>query len=149
MVGCGYRNKARNQCAKEDLYYPHPWFQDLLWWGCTKAEKFLVGSTVRKWALKEVLVISFCVHRECTAQGRISFRCFPIPDPLSIPGTYKIWWVSPIASKRNCERCFHSMRDGLSGLWRIGPTPYQLVCPTRLGCMSSAYCLACPVCVHV
>jgi len=48
-------NKARNQCAKEDLYYPHPWFQDLLWWGCTKAEKFLVGSTVRKWALKEAM----------------------------------------------------------------------------------------------
>ncbi|KAG7025949.1 Cycloartenol synthase [Cucurbita argyrosperma subsp. argyrosperma] len=24
-------NKARNQCAKEDLYYPHPLVQDILW----------------------------------------------------------------------------------------------------------------------
>nr|QEV81988.1 oxidosqualene cyclase [Scutellaria barbata] len=24
-------NKARNACAKEDLYYPHPFVQDLLW----------------------------------------------------------------------------------------------------------------------
>ncbi|XP_066334050.1 cycloartenol synthase-like [Miscanthus floridulus] len=24
-------NKARNQCAKEDLYYPHPFLQDVLW----------------------------------------------------------------------------------------------------------------------
>nr|WRO65028.1 dammarenediol-II synthase [Neoalsomitra integrifoliola] len=31
--------KARHQCAKEDLYYPHPFFQDLLWDGlyiCTE-----------------------------------------------------------------------------------------------------------------
>ena len=25
-------NKARNECAKEDLYYPHPVVQDCLWW---------------------------------------------------------------------------------------------------------------------
>ncbi|XP_021317290.1 cycloartenol synthase [Sorghum bicolor] len=24
-------NKSRNQCAKEDLYYPHPFLQDVLW----------------------------------------------------------------------------------------------------------------------
>ncbi|XP_058743526.1 beta-amyrin synthase-like [Vicia villosa] len=23
--------KARHQCAKEDLYYPHPWIQDIIW----------------------------------------------------------------------------------------------------------------------
>jgi len=25
-------DKARNTCAKEDLYYPHPMVQDVLWW---------------------------------------------------------------------------------------------------------------------
>ena len=29
-------DKTRNACAKEDLYYPHPMLQDVLWWGLTK-----------------------------------------------------------------------------------------------------------------
>ena len=34
-------NKARNQCAAEDLYYPHPLIQDVLWWACYKLEPLL------------------------------------------------------------------------------------------------------------
>lgn len=26
------RSAPRNACAKEDLYYPHPLIQDVLWW---------------------------------------------------------------------------------------------------------------------
>jgi len=29
---------ARNLCAPEDLYYPHPWVQDVLWWGFARLE---------------------------------------------------------------------------------------------------------------
>ncbi|KXZ42932.1 hypothetical protein GPECTOR_110g224 [Gonium pectorale] len=39
-------NAARNQCAKEDLYYPHPMVQ---------AENVLMGSPLRRWALAECM----------------------------------------------------------------------------------------------
>lgn len=48
-------NAARNQCAATDLYYPHPWIQDVLWWSLYKAEGLLLGSGLRKKALQEVM----------------------------------------------------------------------------------------------
>jgi cycloartenol synthase len=48
-------NAARNQCAATDLYYPHPWIQDILWWSLYKAEGLLLGSRLRKKALDEVM----------------------------------------------------------------------------------------------
>ena len=49
-------DKTRNACAKEDLYYPHPKLQDILWWGLTKVETFLLktwpGRALRSAALK-------------------------------------------------------------------------------------------------
>jgi len=48
-------NAARNQVAKEDLYYPHPLIQDVLWWALYKAENLLLGSWLRKTALAEVM----------------------------------------------------------------------------------------------
>eukprot|EP00775_Hariotina_reticulata_P008841 gene8841-9020_t len=48
-------NAARNQIAKEDLYYPHPLIQDVLWWVLYKAENVLLGSRLRKTALKECM----------------------------------------------------------------------------------------------
>ncbi|MEW5319594.1 MAG: hypothetical protein WDW38_010738 [Sanguina aurantia] len=48
-------NKARNLCAKEDLYYPHPPVQDWLWWSLYKAENVLRGSWLRDRALKEIM----------------------------------------------------------------------------------------------
>ncbi|CAH2061373.1 unnamed protein product [Thlaspi arvense] len=50
---------ARNQCAKEDLYYPHPKIQDIMW-TCLKkvGEPLLEGwplSKLRNWALKRVM----------------------------------------------------------------------------------------------
>ncbi|XP_070030137.1 cycloartenol synthase-like isoform X2 [Nicotiana sylvestris] len=50
---------ARNQCAKEDLYYPHPLVQDILWEGLHKfAEPLLMQwplSKLRKRALNIVM----------------------------------------------------------------------------------------------
>eukprot|EP00198_Chlamydomonas_reinhardtii_P000539 XP_001689874.1 cycloartenol synthase [Chlamydomonas reinhardtii] len=48
-------NAARNQCAKEDLYYPHPLVQDILWWALYKAENVLQGSWLRRAALAECM----------------------------------------------------------------------------------------------
>ena len=49
-------DKTRNACAKEDLYYPHPWLQDALWWGLTKVEPLLlrtkIGKALRGWACR-------------------------------------------------------------------------------------------------
>ncbi|KAK1417057.1 hypothetical protein QVD17_26179 [Tagetes erecta] len=50
---------ARNQCAKEDLYYPHPMIQDIIWGGLNKiAEPLLMQwplSKVRRKALNTVM----------------------------------------------------------------------------------------------
>jgi cycloartenol synthase len=52
-------NKARNECAKEDLYYPHPLIQDILWGTLHKVvEPILMhwpGSLLRKKALATVM----------------------------------------------------------------------------------------------
>lgn len=48
-------NAARNKCAKEDLYYPHPVIQDVLWWTLYQAEGVLVGSRLRAKALRECM----------------------------------------------------------------------------------------------
>ena len=48
-------NAARNCVAKEDLYYPHPWIQDVLWWTLYKAEPLLLGSWPRRKALQEAM----------------------------------------------------------------------------------------------
>ena len=35
-------DRARNLCAPEDLYYPHPMLQDVLWWALSRGERFLL-----------------------------------------------------------------------------------------------------------
>ncbi|XP_020599649.1 cycloartenol synthase isoform X2 [Phalaenopsis equestris] len=52
-------NLARNQCAKEDLYYPHPLIQDLLWASLHKIGEPIFmnwpGSMLREKALSTVM----------------------------------------------------------------------------------------------
>jgi hypothetical protein len=50
-------NKARNQCAAEDLYYPHSALQNALWWSLYKLEGVFLGPLkwLRRRALKEVM----------------------------------------------------------------------------------------------
>ncbi|KAG0473961.1 hypothetical protein HPP92_015818 [Vanilla planifolia] len=53
-------NVARNQCAKEDLYYPHPLIQDILWASLHKvAEPILMNwpcESLRKKALRTTML---------------------------------------------------------------------------------------------
>ncbi|XP_010520562.1 PREDICTED: lanosterol synthase isoform X2 [Tarenaya hassleriana] len=50
---------ARNLCAKEDLYYPHPMIQDMLWWSLKNITEPLLGrwplSKLRNRALQTVM----------------------------------------------------------------------------------------------
>lgn len=48
-------DKARNLCAKEDLYYPHPPMQDAVWYALDRLEPVLYHSPLRRWSLHEVL----------------------------------------------------------------------------------------------
>ncbi|GAQ81630.1 cycloartenol synthase [Klebsormidium nitens] len=52
-------NRARNQCAKEDLYYPHPLLQDVLWATLHKGVEPLLNHTplhaLREKACAEVM----------------------------------------------------------------------------------------------
>ena len=41
--------KTRNWCAEEDLYYPHPWIQDLIWSGLSKVEQVIVKTSTGTW----------------------------------------------------------------------------------------------------
>ena len=50
-------DKARNLCAPEDLYYPHPLLQDVLWWALSRGERLLLPggplAGLRSRALRE------------------------------------------------------------------------------------------------
>ncbi|GER29961.1 cycloartenol Synthase [Striga asiatica] len=52
-------NKARNECAKEDLYYPHPVVQDILWASLHKVVEPIMlnwpGKKLRERALNTVM----------------------------------------------------------------------------------------------
>ncbi|QHN81947.1 Cycloartenol synthase [Arachis hypogaea] len=52
-------DKARNLCAKEDLYYPHPVIQDVLWATLHKVVEPIMmhwpGNKLREWALTTVM----------------------------------------------------------------------------------------------
>ncbi|KAH7624092.1 hypothetical protein Ndes2526B_g01344 [Nannochloris sp. 'desiccata'] len=48
-------DQARNLCAKEDLYYPHPLIQDFVWWALSKTERVLLNSKLRTKALAECM----------------------------------------------------------------------------------------------
>ncbi|KAK2994446.1 hypothetical protein RJ640_001262, partial [Escallonia rubra] len=69
-------NKARNTCAKEDLYFPHPLVQDLLWGFLHNvAEPILTRwpfSTLREKALK---VAMQHVHYEDNSSRYIGLGC--------------------------------------------------------------------------
>ncbi|CAH1426798.1 unnamed protein product [Lactuca virosa] len=56
---------SRNQCAKEDLYYPHPIIQDLLWGGLNKiAEPLLMQWPFAKLRKKALNTVMQHIHHE-------------------------------------------------------------------------------------
>nr|XP_027066054.1 cycloartenol synthase 2-like [Coffea arabica] len=58
-------NLARNQCAKEDLYYPHPLIQDILWGGLHKvAEPLLMNWPLSKLRHRALSIVMQHIHYE-------------------------------------------------------------------------------------
>ncbi|CAI9285435.1 unnamed protein product [Lactuca saligna] len=56
---------SRNQCAKEDLYYPHPIIQDLLWGGLNKiVEPLLMQWPFAKLRKKALNTVMQHIHHE-------------------------------------------------------------------------------------
>ncbi|XP_076898304.1 cycloartenol Synthase-like [Bidens hawaiensis] len=56
---------ARNQCAKEDLYYPHPIIQDIIWGGLNKiAEPLLMQWPLSKVRTKALNTVMQHIHYE-------------------------------------------------------------------------------------
>ncbi|KAJ8768252.1 hypothetical protein K2173_021192 [Erythroxylum novogranatense] len=103
-------NEARNLCAKEDLYYPHPLVQDLLWAFLDKAvEPVLMrwpGKKLREKALHNVMEH---IHYEdentryiCIGPVNkvLNMLCCWVEDPnseafkLHLPRIYDYLWIA-------------------------------------------------------
>ncbi|KAJ3699987.1 hypothetical protein LUZ61_003692 [Rhynchospora tenuis] len=103
-------DKARNECAKEDLYYPHPMMQDILWATLHKfVEPILLhwpGNKLREGALNTVIQH---IHYEddntryiCIGPVNkvLNMLCCWIEDPnseafkLHIPRIYDYLWIA-------------------------------------------------------
>lgn len=103
-------NKARSECAKEDLYYPHPLIQDLLWASLDKAVEPLLmhwpGKKLREKALRTVMEH---IHYEdentryiCIGPVNkvLNMLCCWVEDPkseafkLHLPRIYDYLWLA-------------------------------------------------------
>jgi cycloartenol synthase len=91
---------ARNQCAKEDLYYPHPLIQDILWEGLHKFGEPLLNkwpfSKLRNTALNTVMQH---IHHEDESTNYICLSpvnkvlnmvCCWVEDPFSIVNKFHL-----------------------------------------------------------
>ena len=118
-------NAARNLIAKEDLYYPHPTVQDVLWWTLYQAEGLLKGSRLRKAALAECMKhihYEVGVGSSCRAgEGCRGYwgACLPA-NTLTVEGLHQaaaeVWGVvhdvlvlpwlhPPLCISMLCQRC--------------------------------------------
>ncbi|XP_054818641.1 beta-amyrin synthase-like isoform X2 [Prosopis cineraria] len=70
-------NKARHLCAKEDLQWPHPWIQDLLWDGLyILTEPLLTRWPFNKWIREKALQVTMKhVHYEDENTRYITAAC--------------------------------------------------------------------------
>ncbi|XP_019197862.1 PREDICTED: cycloartenol Synthase-like [Ipomoea nil] len=103
-------NQARNQCAKEDLFYPHPLVQDILWATLDKVVEPLLmrwpGKKLRDNALRTVMEH---IHYEdentryiCIGPVNkiLNMLCCWVEDPnseafkLHLPRIYDYIWVA-------------------------------------------------------
>ncbi|CAM0870166.1 unnamed protein product [Alopecurus aequalis] len=110
--------KARNECAKEDLYYPHSWLQDILWASLKKiGEPVLMhwpGNKLRKKALD--IVIKHIQYEDETTQyiciaplnKMLNMICRWVEDPnseafkLHTERVYDFLWVAEDGMKMQC-----------------------------------------------
>ncbi|KAF6167333.1 hypothetical protein GIB67_043194 [Kingdonia uniflora] len=103
-------NKARNLCAKEDLYYPHPFIQDLLWATLHKAvEPVLMRWPAKKLREKALLAVMEHIHYEdentryiCIGPVNkvLNMICCWVEDPnseafkLHLPRLHDYLWIA-------------------------------------------------------
>ncbi|CAL5443528.1 unnamed protein product [Camellia sinensis] len=103
-------NHARNQCAKEDLYYPHPLVQDVLWASLQKVvEPILMRWPGKKLREKAIRMVMEHMHYEdentryiCIGPVNkvLNMLCCWIEDPnseafkLHLPRIYDYLWLS-------------------------------------------------------
>lgn len=103
-------DKARNECAKEDLYYPHPLIQDILWGSLHKvAEPILMRWPVKRLREKALSTVMEHIHYEdentryiCIGPVNkvLNMLCCWVEDPnseafkLHIPRIYDYLWVA-------------------------------------------------------
>ncbi|XP_022842490.1 cycloartenol Synthase-like [Olea europaea var. sylvestris] len=103
-------NIARNQCAKEDLYYPHPFIQDILWASLDK----LLEPIFMRWPGKKLREKALCtviehIHYEdentryiCIGPVNkvLNMLCCWVEDPnsvafkLHLPRVYDYLWLA-------------------------------------------------------
>ncbi|XP_034696190.1 cycloartenol synthase-like [Vitis riparia] len=103
-------NQARNQCAKEDLYYPHPLVQDILWASLHKVLEPILGHWPgNKLREKALCTVMQHVHYEdentryiCIGPVNkvLNMLCCWIEDPnseafkLHIPRIFDYLWIA-------------------------------------------------------
>ncbi|CAM9000177.1 unnamed protein product [Rhodiola kirilowii] len=103
-------NEARNLCAKEDLYYPHPVVQDILWATLHKAvEPVLLNWPGKKLREKALCTAMEHIHYEdqntryiCIGPVNkvLNMLCCWVEDPnseafkLHIPRIYDYLWIA-------------------------------------------------------
>ncbi|KAL6335651.1 hypothetical protein AAG906_030789 [Vitis piasezkii] len=103
-------NQARNQCAKEDLYYPHPLVQDILWASLHKVIEPILGHWPgNKLREKALCTVMQHVHYEdentryiCLGPVNkvLNMLCCWIEDPnseafkLHIPRIFDYLWIA-------------------------------------------------------
>ncbi|KAM7477509.1 hypothetical protein LguiA_025722 [Lonicera macranthoides] len=87
---------SRNQCAKEDLYYPHPLVQDILWAGLHKvAEPLLMRWPFSKLRNKALTTVIQHIHYE---DDNTNYICIgPVNKVLNM----LCCWVEDPRSMRN------------------------------------------------
>ncbi|KAK9002492.1 hypothetical protein V6N11_025168 [Hibiscus sabdariffa] len=103
-------NRARNACAKEDLYYPHPLLQDILWASLHKiVEPILMRWPGKKLRVKALQTAIQHIHYEdentryiCIGSVNkvLNMLCCWVEDPnseafkLHLPRLYDYLWVA-------------------------------------------------------
>ncbi|KAL8149707.1 cycloartenol Synthase [Apium graveolens] len=103
-------NQARNLCAKEDLYYPHPLIQDILWGTLHKVvEPFLMNWPGKKLREKSLCTVMEHIHYEdentryiCIGPVNkvLNMLCCWVEDPnseafkLHLPRLYDFLWIA-------------------------------------------------------
>ena len=93
-------DKTRNQCHKNDLYYPHPFIQDIVWYTLHRIEPLLLPGGSLNWlrvkALKEVMKL---VHYEDIntryvdigpVNKVVNMLCCWLDDEKSVEGAFQM-----------------------------------------------------------